>query len=615
MKKYLITIGFLAFLNTQHTVAQLNLPIRSIGGKEYYYRQIKNKETIYGISKELGVSKEDIIKYNPSVANGLKKDQTIYFPVSIFQSNTESSSSLLASDHKHLVKKGETVYGISNMYGIAVEDLMQANPNIRNGLKEGMTVSIPLDKRLSDAEGTPYTVKSGDTLYRLSVNFNVELQDLLELNPGITPDNFKSGMTILIPIPKKKASTGDRFLLEEAERGETMASIASEHNIPETQIKEANPHIDKLKRGTIVSIPKLKNDTTICDSVEVRRIYDSMRAENDGTPFIISVLLPLQSNSTTPGKQQLLYRDFYRGILVALDTITRKNQNVNLAVFDTDEHNIDMILQNENIRKSDLIFAPGEDYLLNKIATFGKSNNIDVVSAFSVNNNLCYENDHFYQINTPSTQMYTAVSNYLLEKFEDYELVLLEDPSSGSESPLVEYLSKSGKPFQQINLESSDTFVCKGKTLFLPVSGNRSVLSKVKNFYNLVQSEHLNENILVGYPEWTILHDFEPFFKQANTYLFSRYLLNMDDVLDSKYTYWFGETPINSYPQMYSLGYDLTNYFVDCHFSGAQEPMPQISGTQINLALKRCSNWSGFMNMSVYIYHFSESGVEKFTIQ
>ena len=61
--------------------AQLNLPTRNIGGVDYYYRIVQKKETIYGIARELNIPKEDIVKYNPSVATGLKKDQVLYFPV------------------------------------------------------------------------------------------------------------------------------------------------------------------------------------------------------------------------------------------------------------------------------------------------------------------------------------------------------------------------------------------------------------------------------------------------------------------------------------------------------------------------------------------------------
>ena len=73
MGKYRIAAFSILSASCIALAAQLNLPVRTIGGEEYYYRQVKKKETIYGISKELGIKKDDIVKYNPSVAAGLQK--------------------------------------------------------------------------------------------------------------------------------------------------------------------------------------------------------------------------------------------------------------------------------------------------------------------------------------------------------------------------------------------------------------------------------------------------------------------------------------------------------------------------------------------------------------
>lgn len=81
--------------------AQLNLPTRNIGGVDYYYRIVQKKETIYGIARELNIPKEDIVKYNPSVATGLKKDQALYFPVDAY---VKRQAVVRPKEHKHTVK-------------------------------------------------------------------------------------------------------------------------------------------------------------------------------------------------------------------------------------------------------------------------------------------------------------------------------------------------------------------------------------------------------------------------------------------------------------------------------------------------------------------------------
>lgn len=68
---------------------------------DYYYRIVQKKETIYGIARELNIPKEDIVKYNPSVATGLKKDQVLYFPVDAY---VKRQAVVRPKEHKHTVK-------------------------------------------------------------------------------------------------------------------------------------------------------------------------------------------------------------------------------------------------------------------------------------------------------------------------------------------------------------------------------------------------------------------------------------------------------------------------------------------------------------------------------
>ena len=51
------------------------------------------------------------------------------------------------------MEKGETIYGISRHYGISIEELIEANPQIQSGLKTGVLLNIP------SANTTPTTTE------------------------------------------------------------------------------------------------------------------------------------------------------------------------------------------------------------------------------------------------------------------------------------------------------------------------------------------------------------------------------------------------------------------------------------------------------------------------
>lgn len=620
MNKYRIA-GIILSFSCISLLAQLNLPVRKIGGTDYYYRQIKKKETIYGISKELGIPKEDIIKYNPSVAAGLKKDQIIYFPVNAYSPSKQRVESIRpTTNHEHLVKKGETLYGIAKMYGISVDGLLKANANIRTNLQAGATINIPINQMDTNGQ-TPYVVKPGDTLYRLSVNFNVELQELLAANPGLSPENFKSGMTILIPAPAKKAEEkpGTVFILEEVEKGDSFESLAAEYDIPENQLKEANPDMENLKRGALVSIPMTNSATEPRDttSESSQTIYDKLHDEEISGSVNIAILLPMESGNPKPGKQALFYRDFYRGFLLALDELKYKNE-IQLSVYDTNLLNLNQILAKQDVQNAHIIFAPGEEDLLSKIAGYGQSHDINVVNAFSINNDMYYKNDRFIQMNTPSSYMYSSVQDYIAKKFNGYQIVFLKENNDAKDKPLIEYVNLIDMPKQTILIDEANEFKYEHKTLFIPTTSSKSMLGKVKSFIENLTTESPSTYSLFGYPEWTLYHDYSKFFGKTGTYIFSRFDIDSDSGLSEKYNYWYGEKPINSLPQMCALGYDLCIFFVkeiaESH-NDLNNGLAPMDGKQISINLTRSSSWGGFVNTASFIYHYKNNSIEKTVIK
>ena len=81
--------------------AKLNLPVKKLGKESYYYYEVKKNETIYDISSKIGVSKEDIIKYNPSARNGVVKKQLLFLPVKDFD-NTSKPVAFLTTNLSYL---------------------------------------------------------------------------------------------------------------------------------------------------------------------------------------------------------------------------------------------------------------------------------------------------------------------------------------------------------------------------------------------------------------------------------------------------------------------------------------------------------------------------------
>lgn len=627
MKKF-STIIFSLFVSGAVTSnAELNLPVRKIGGEDYYYRQVKKKETIYGISKELGITKEDIIKYNPSVASGLQRNQILYFPVKDFKK--ESSANVQKASNTsvtHLVKSGETLFGIARTYGISIADLVEANPSTKSGLKSGQQLTIPSNTTKIDGDNqqSHYVVKPGDTLYRVALNHNVTLEELLQNNPGVTPDNFKAGETIVIPSPNSELAAQNKepetiFVSEKIEKGETFQSISKEYKVSEQQIREANPNVKELKSGKFVSIPiSQKDESELPTQEDVQMAYNTVHEVAENTDSIVfSFILPFEKKDN----RSKLYVDFYKGFLMAVEQNANKETKIAINAFDTSNNSISQILSEGRLSESHAIFAAGEDYDFDRIADYAKEKDINIVNAFSVNNDSYFENDRVIQINTPSSYMYSAYIKTLKQKFSDYQIIVIND-TEHEEKALVKHVQESGISYSTLSIddinnpEELESLTSKfGKIAFLPSSGSKSTVRAIQGALTRLKKEKTDTEIaLLGYPEWTTYHDLMHFFHAMNTYVYSRYALipNGEEVskLNSEYNYWYGGTPIYSVPSMASVGYDLGCYFIHAikdnnNDFNVNQPF---DGVQTGIVLNRVSNWSGFINTAIYLLNFDING-------
>ena len=141
------------------------LKIPQKDGSQVIFHTIQSGETLYKLSVKYGVSVERICQANPGLsAKNFRVDQVIAIPpvAKSEQVSAEVVDQLPASPAKvekkdeslkpncrdmHRVERKETVYSICKQYGITEEELLAANPEIKNKkLKKGKFLCIPYPK-------------------------------------------------------------------------------------------------------------------------------------------------------------------------------------------------------------------------------------------------------------------------------------------------------------------------------------------------------------------------------------------------------------------------------------------------------------------------------------
>lgn len=104
---------------------------------------VDKKETVYSISKTYHVDIDTIYKYNPESVSRVRKGDVIKFPVRAIRRDDIKKQDSEQQYNLHVVAQKETVFGISKQYGVTIEDLYNFNPELqKNGLKTSDVIKV-----------------------------------------------------------------------------------------------------------------------------------------------------------------------------------------------------------------------------------------------------------------------------------------------------------------------------------------------------------------------------------------------------------------------------------------------------------------------------------------
>ena len=154
---------------------------------------VKRGDTLYGISNQFGVSVVELASINGVDANTLKIGDTLIIPLK----TGENPDNLFY----YTVKNGDTLYSIARVYNTSVNEIKKLNYLTSDNLVVGQVLRIPevyfeMDK-VSVPQYSNYTVKVGDTLYSISKKFNVSVEQLMKDN-ALSNTNLTVGMNLKI---------------------------------------------------------------------------------------------------------------------------------------------------------------------------------------------------------------------------------------------------------------------------------------------------------------------------------------------------------------------------------------------------------------------------------
>jgi LysM repeat protein len=275
----------------------------------------------------------------------------------------------------HIIKKGQTLYGISKAYQVGTAEIEKLNPQLKGNLPLDQVIYIPFSEIESSTKvnSATYIVQPGEGLFAIARKTGLSVQQLKEWNTGLD-SLLKAGQEILLKPPVK------------TENYKEQKNAVSDARVPSSNLLPADDGY--LHIGCILPFYLDKNH------LEEPETSESERPEKvEPTPEI-------------SGKSYKAL-DFYSGLRFALDSLERAGHLIHLHTFncENDSASLEGVLGSDEIAKCHLITGPFIPALNNMLADYCKANKRFYLSLFSQQTKILLNNPKAFKLSpSASTQ-------------------------------------------------------------------------------------------------------------------------------------------------------------------------------------------------------------------
>ncbi|AVR45872.1 peptidoglycan-binding protein LysM [Christiangramia fulva] len=184
----------------------------------YKYHTVKKGETVFSISQAYNIDEEDIYKYNPDARNGIEINEKLVIPIS--GSENKPAQNVNIDFKEHVVQRKETLYSLSKQYNVSIDEIKKYNKQLYSKeLQTGETIRIPIERKAEAAQTKPK---------ESILNRNKPSE-----NPAIQTKKTREH----IVLPK-----------------ETKYGIARKYGMTVSELEDLNPNVEVLQPGMMIRV-------------------------------------------------------------------------------------------------------------------------------------------------------------------------------------------------------------------------------------------------------------------------------------------------------------------------------------------------------------------------
>ena len=282
-----------------------NLDDAGLTVSKYYQRRSENdtSKDYYNIQKDTGLIETIVVNYgninNINEATNIKNEWEDYAEAVVKSLANYTNVPYYKegeSQEIYTVKKGDSLWKIANKYNTTVEKLKSANNLKTNTLSVGQKLVIPSISVSPEVSDT-YIVQKGDSLWSIANKFNMTVSELKNLN------NLTNNLLSIGQVLKIKDSSNNGKTTYTVQKGDSLWVIANKYGITTEELKSYNNLTSNLLSiGQVLKIPQGKTSTENIYTVKKGDSLWTIANRYNTTVEKIKVLNNLTSNLLSIGQ-------------------------------------------------------------------------------------------------------------------------------------------------------------------------------------------------------------------------------------------------------------------------------------------------------------------------
>ncbi|HRH10159.1 MAG TPA: LysM peptidoglycan-binding domain-containing protein [Bacteroidia bacterium] len=319
----------------------------------------------------------------------------------------------------HKIEKGQSLYSISKLYDVSLDEIYNQNPEAKTGTKSGQEIKIPV-KNKAQTVNTPtvqaktntitstgqspidtnqyivYKVGAKETLYAITKKLNITEAELKLYNPSLLTQGLKEGQQLI--VGEKKKSPANHV---------STATLSS-------SVKDSISN-------RVINIPKKQ-------AYKLALILPFRFEES------VNLDIPLMvKNKTNFPAIPALALDFYLGFKRAVDSLSAGDFSVNIDLYDIDDKDsikLAQTVKDPKFKQTDLIFGPLHAYGFKPMAQMAKDLGIPIVSPVTQQNKILFNNVYVSKTNPSQFTLLESLADYCIDSLiRSNENIILAMPS------------------------------------------------------------------------------------------------------------------------------------------------------------------------------------------